>query len=114
MRKTTFRLYGKELERWTVTDENGRPRTRQIEFEYKEYLTENGELCGAGSEDFSLDRYHNEMLFKFVWTWNGERRNAGGNRWFECCGAVMYTRKDARAVKEYLKRKYNAELVELR
>lgn len=114
MRKATFRLYGKELERWTVTDENGRLRTRQIEFEYKEYRTENGELCGAGSEDFSFERYNNEMMYKFVWTWNGEKRNAGGNRWFEYQGMVRYTRKDARAVKEHFKRVYNVDVVELR
>ena len=113
MKKNTYRMYGKELETWTVYDEKGRPILRQIEFPYKEY-DKNGVLCGVGSEDFSADRYHKEMMWKFVWTWDGVKRNKGGHRWFECYGMVRYTRKDVKAVKEHFKRVYNAELVELR
>lgn len=113
MRNMTYRIYGKELNTWEHELENGRVRTYQIEVAYKEY-DKDGDLCGVGSEDFSLDRYNVEMMWKFVWTWDGVKRNKGGHRWFECQGMVRYTRKDARAVKEHFKRVYNAELVELR
>lgn len=113
MRNMTYRIYGKVLERWTITDDAGRERLRQEEIAYKEY-NESGELIGVGSADFSLERKKRELVHKFVYIWDGKRRNKGGYRWFECVGSVIYTRNDATAVKEHFKRIYNAETVELR
>ena len=86
---------------------------KDLEFEYKEY-DENGDLIGVGSADFSLERKKRELVNKFVYIWDGERRNKGGHRWFECVGTVTYTRNDARAVKEHYRRFYNAAVVDLR
>ena len=110
----TYRIYGKELERWTYTDDNGRERLRQVEIAYKEYDAETGDLIGAGSEDFSLERYKKELLNKFVYTWDGVKRNKGGCRWFECRTSVLYNRKDARNIKNHFGRLYGSALVELR
>ena len=113
MRANTYRIYGKVLEQWTVTDDAGRERLRQEEIAYKEY-DESGELIGVGSADFSIERKKRELVRKFVYVWDGKRRNKGGKRWFDYIGAVTYTRNDARAVKEHFKRIYSAALVELR
>ena len=117
MKDTKVRIYGKELERWYVTDERGRDICRQIEIEYKEYDIETGELVGAGSEDFSNQRYKDTLLLKMVWTWDGKKRNAGGHRWFEYSHTVKYIKGKGKEVKRYLKNYYKRaglEEVELR
>lgn len=108
-----IRVYGKELERWCHLDQNDKERLVQIEFEYKEY-DEDGELVGIGSEDFSADRWHKDMITFWLWTWDGERRNKGGHRWFECRGYVKCRRSDKKAYKKLAQKKYGAALVELR
>lgn len=109
----TFRIYGKKLNYWHIEDENGRPILRQIELSYKEY-NEYGELIGAGSEDFSGERYNREIVCKQIFSWNGERRNKGGNRWFEDLGFITYNRRDAKSVKEHLTKLYRSTLIQLR
>ena len=42
---------------------------------YREYDSETGELVGVGSEDFSQARWKSEIEGRFIWTWDGERRN---------------------------------------
>lgn len=110
---TTYRIYGKELERWTHEDDRGIQRMVQVEIEYKEY-DENGDLVAAGSEDFSFDRWKKNLVTRFVYTWDGERRNKGGHRWFDYIGAVTYDKKHSKEVKKHFERKYNATMVQLR
>ena len=110
---TTYRIYGKEIERWTHEDEHGRERTVQVEYEYKEY-DETGDLIGTGTEDFSYDRMKKQLVTRFVYTWDGERRNKGGHRWFDFEGSILYNKKDGKEIKKHIERKYNAKLVQLR
>ena len=114
MKQNTFRLYGDILNTWYHENERGGLTRTQIEISYKEYNI-NGDLVRDGSEDFSMQRYHKDNFqHRFVWVWNGTKRNAGGCRWFDCIGTVKYRHKDARLVKAYLKQRYNAADVELR
>ena len=109
-----IRIYGKELERWTYDDEKGRERTYQIEYAYKEYDAETMDICNAGSEDFSLDRWNSEIEKRWVYAWDGNKRNKGGYRWFENQGYIKFRKSEKKLVKEYLRKKYNAEIIELR
>lgn len=109
----TFRIYGKTLNYWHVEHENGGPLLRQIEISYKEY-DEYGELIGAGSEDFSGERYNREIVHKQVFSWDGEKRNKGGKRWFDDFGFVTINKRDSKIVKEYLSNKYKSTLLQLR
>lgn len=113
MMNTTYRIYGKVLESWEHEIAPGRVRIYQEEIAYKEY-DQAGELVGVGSEDFSMDREKRELREAWVWTWNGEKRNKGGYRWFELRGTVKYRRNDAKFIKEHFKRIYGAAVVELR
>ena len=69
------RLYGKKVSKWMHEDERGRNVCYQFEMEYKEYSVENGTLVGEGTEDFSTERYRQEIITKLVWTWDGKKRN---------------------------------------
>ena len=109
----TFRLYGKALNTWTHTNEKGYEVLTQVELAYKEYETETGEFVATGSEDFSSERY-NILKKAFVYTWDGKRRNSGGKRWFENRGYILFNSNDRKAIKEYFKKRYSAELVEIR
>ena len=107
------RIYGKELQRWTATDLSGREITTQVEYSYKEY-NEAGELVGIGSEDFSPERMRAELDNPSVYTWDGERRNKGGHRWFDYRGFYRIRKSERQAFKALMKKRYGAELVELR
>lgn len=109
----TFRIYGKKLNTWFIEDEKGRPTLRQVELQYKEY-NECGELIGAGSEDFSGERYNREIVHKQVFSWDGEKRNKGGKRWFDDFGFVAINKRNSKIVKEYLSNKYKSTLLQLR
>ena len=110
----TYRIYGKRLQEWTREDEQGRVRLVQVEIEYKEY-DEEGDLVGAGSEDFSLERLHKTLAQnKLVYTWDGQRRNKGGHRWFDFQGYITFNKKQSTLIKDHLMRRYGAELVQLR
>lgn len=108
-----IRVYGKTVNRWTSEDEKGRVYTTQYEIEYKEYDKE-WNLVGAGTEDFSPERLHKEVEAKFVYTWDGQKRNKGGYRWFEAQGHVKVRKSCIKLYKEMVKAKYNAEMVDLR
>lgn len=108
-----IRIYGKELQSWTATDENGREKTTQVEYSYTEY-NENGEKVGTGSEDFSLERLRTEILDGRVFTWDGERRNKGGYRWFTDEGFYRIRRSDRKEFTELMKNRYSATMVQYR
>lgn len=108
----TFRIYGKRLNYWHVEDEKGRPILRQVEIAYKEY-NEYGELIGVGSEDFSKERY-DQIVHKQVFSWDGEKRNKGGKRWFDDFGFVTINKRDSKIVKEYLTKLHGSTLLQLR
>ncbi|WP_373262356.1 hypothetical protein [Hungatella hathewayi] len=109
----TFRIYGKTLNTWFIEDEKGREILRQVEIAYKEY-NECGELIGAGSEDFSRERYNREIVHKQVFSWNGEKRNKGGKRWFDDLGFVTIIKSDSKIAKEYLTNLHGSTLLQLR
>lgn len=108
-----IRIYGKVLQRWTATDLNGRERTTQIEYSYEEY-NEAGEVVGIGSEDFSPEREKLELDHISLYTWDGERRNKGGYRWFDCRGFYRIRKAERQAFKALMAKRYGAQLVELR
>ncbi len=109
------RIYGETLNVWTYTDDNGREYTRQLEKAYKEYDSETNELVGVGSEDFSLDRWHKEAEERWVWTWDGVKRNKGGHRWFECVGYCTFRKSHKKGLKELMMTRHpEAALVQLR
>lgn len=110
---TRIRIYGKELNRWTVEDENGRTKTVQIEMAYTD-LDGYGFVVGSGSEDFSPERWNTAVNKKYVWSWDGKKRNKGGYRWFCFENYIKYRKEDTKAIKAYLKEKYDAAEIELR
>lgn len=112
--KMRIRIYGKILEVWTAEDARGREITTQTEIAYREYDSETGELLGSGSEDFSPARERSEIDCRWIWTWDGDRRNKGGKRWFECHGMIKYRKREKSEVKRYLENKYNSAALELR
>lgn len=120
-RPEIVRIYGRTLNVWTSEKPHplieGRTITvqTQCEREYKDYDSETGELVAVGSEDFSAARDRTDVTYKYVHTWDGTRRNAGGYRWFECCGYIKFRTRDRKALKDLLKIRYpEAELIELR
>lgn len=98
------RIYGKELNRW----EDG-----YREIAYKEYDSETCEVVGAGTEDFSLDRWKLDTDSNWVWVWKGAL-NRGGHRRFEDIGFVRYRKSNKKQVKEFFNNKYKAKLTQLR
>lgn len=108
------RIYGKVVNRWWGEDNKGRKTVIQEEIEYKEYDAETGELRATGTEDYSPERRNKEVASHWVYTWNGEKRNKGGYRWFEDHGEISYRKSGKKALMQLLKNKYNAELVQLR
>ena len=69
-----------------------------FEVPYKEYRAD-GSLKQAGSEDFTTDRYSKQLHIYSIHTWNGEKRNAGGKKWYENCGCYKVDTRDG--LKEY-------------
>ena len=108
------RIYGKVINTWNRIDEKGRVFWLQKEIAYKEYNPETGKLVAEGTEDFSPERYYNEVAIHWVYTWDGKKRNAGGYRWFDGRGCISYRKSTKKAVKAYLQTRFEAELVELR
>lgn len=104
MKDRTVRLYGKAINAWRVRDEQDRLILRQLEIEYTDYYTDTGEVAGVGSEDFSADRWNNSIVSKAWWIWDGQKRNAGGHRWFDYVGFVTYQKGKGKLVKKLLKK----------
>jgi len=83
-----------------------------FEVEYREYRPD-GTLKATGTEDFTSERWNKQAHMRFVYTWDGERRNAGGSRWFEHQTTVWTD--DPKAFKKYAQAIYrDAALVEIR
>lgn len=108
-----MRIYGKAINTWTATDERGIERTIQLELPYKD-LDKAGNVVAIGTEDFSRDRYNSQTERRFVYAWDGQRRNRGNKRWFMCCEFVEFRKSDKRDLKEYYKAKYQATEIQLR
>lgn len=111
-----IRIYTKTVRQWKHTEiRMGREVevTTQEELAYKEYDLE-GNLIGCGTEDFSMERYRNEIGLYSVYSWDGVRRNKGNKRWFDYCKSVTILRRQKKQVEEYYKNFYKAELVQLR
>jgi len=108
----TVKVYGKVLNEWFSTDDKGRKILTQTEVAYKEYR-ENGELKSIGSEDFSPVRWNKETKKRWIFTWDGQKTNKGGHRWFDDQGMIRFA-GDTRVMKNILQSKYNASLIELR
>ena len=110
-----IRIYGKTLETWKSYSERWHcEMITQEEISYIEYDSETGEIVGSGSEDFSPAREAQDIDYKWIYTWDGQKVNKGGHRWFDCRGTIKYRKSGKKGVMEYLKNKYNAELVQLR
>ena len=109
------RIYKDIVNKWDVYDEvKGRMVTTQYEVSFAEYYTD-GTFYRIGTEDFSADRYNKQVRLGWVYTWNGTRRNRGGNRWFDFQGSVQYLKGQAKDVKEFLKTRFpGAEVIDIR
>lgn len=102
-----MRIYGKAKAIGTV--DGG----AYLEIAYTEYR-EDGTVKQIGTEDFSAERW-SKMPMRFVYTWDGQRRNKGGYRWFDYDGA--YRTDDPKAFKKYITswwNKFGIETVDVR
>lgn len=114
-RPEIIRIYGKVLNEWKNYSEKWHcDIAYQREYAYKDIDATTGEIVATGSEDFSAEREAREIEYKWIYTWNGQKRNKGGYRWFDCQGTIKYRKSGKKAVKQYLKMKYNAEEAQLR
>ena len=114
----TFKVYGKKLNVWkeTVKAANGYEydKTTQVELAYKTF-DYNGKVVGEGSEDFSVARMDNSLTYYEIWTWDGEKLNRGGYRWFECQRRVRINRSDLKKLKSVAAKWYpDAALIDIR
>lgn len=114
----TFKVYGKKLNVWKQTEKLscGREydRTIQVELAYKTFDF-NGEIVGEGSEDFSIARMDSSLTYYEIWTWDGEKVNRGGYRWFECQRRVRINRSDLKKLKSVAAKWYpDAALIDIR
>lgn len=106
----TVRIYEKQLNRWTVWNEDfNREELVQAELEYREYEAETGEVVRHGTEDIQYGRGRNSKnrtRTMTVYTWDGMRVNKGGHRWWEQQKTITYRPSDRKALGIYLKRIY--------
>lgn len=110
----TVRIYGRTINTWTtkkIVIWRGQEKEREIlvqkEVEYKEYDSETGKLSATGSEDFTPERWKSEVAEHWVFTWDGEKRNKGGYRWFEDRGKYIYRKSGKKALEQLIKTKCN-------
>lgn len=104
----TLKLYGKRLNTWGTLETlpNGDKfysHIEQVEHAYTEY-DHNGEAIRKGSEDFSFRRWDDGTAYYEVWTWDGEKVNRGGNRWFELSMRVRINRADLKKLRHVAKK----------
>ena len=79
-----IRVYGKTIEEWgTDVNEFGSKVWTQREIAYTDYDSETGEILAVGSEDFSMNRWNSYTAQFWIKTWDGQRRNKGGYKWWE-------------------------------
>jgi len=112
-----MKIYGKELGRWTSEEyRNNRYFTKvvQRELAYTEYR-EDGSLKQTGSEDFTPERLKQDTEEKWIWIWDGQKRNAGGHKWWECIGCYRISKGGRKVMEKIIKAKYNdAYMVQFR
>ena len=90
----TLKVYGEIVNRWTAySEEKGREITSQVEVAYKEY-DRDGNQVGAGTEDFSRQRWVDQVSAYMLWGWDGETRNKAGQKWFRCLCYRSISRSD--------------------
>lgn len=85
---------------------------RLYEVDYLEYNM-NGEIVGAGSEDFSGERWRDGSVYRRVFAWDGKRYNKGGNKWFEELAMKRVRKSDARNLKTVLQAMIGSEYAEI-
>lgn len=85
---------------------------RLYEVDYLEYNM-NGEIVGAGSEDFSGERWRDGAVYRRVFAWDGKRYNKGGNKWFEELSMKKVRKSDARNLKTVLQAMIGSEYAEI-
>lgn len=117
------KFYGKVLNTWThmVTYTTLRGNTfeeeeapSQYEIAYRQYSMD-GRRIAEGSEDFSPERRHDALKTYTVCTWDGEKRQSGGNRWFEERMRVTINRSDRKAAMEIIRKWFpEAALIQMR
>ena len=61
-----LRIYGKCLQNWMVWDDRGKKHITQVELAYTDYDPADGSVIQTGSEDFSLERYKQELTSKYL------------------------------------------------
>ncbi|MBR3238813.1 MAG: hypothetical protein IKF99_10285 [Oscillospiraceae bacterium] len=108
-----IRIYGRTLNTWVSQDERGREIIIQKEIEYTDF-DETGSVLCKGSEDFSPERQRTEIEERWIYTWDGVKRNKGGYRWFEDRGLCKFRKNEKKAVKQFMQKRYNAEILQLR
>mgnify|MGYP001658579052 CR=1 FL=1 len=87
----------------------------QVELAYTDYDPADGSVIQTGSEDFSLERYKQELTSKYCYTWNGEDRTEEGYRHFVAHGHFLFRKADLILLHRYLKIKFPKEKrIELR
>ena len=86
-----LRIYGKCLQNWMVWDDRGKKHITQVELAYIDYDPADGSVIQTGSEDFSLERYKQELTSKYCYTWNGEAGTEEGYRHFVAHGSFSFS-----------------------
>lgn len=87
---------------------------RYFEVAYEEYR-EDGTLKQTGTEDFSVARYHDQTEQRWIYTWDGQKRNAGNHRWFECREVIRISKGDLKTLKKVMADRYpEAEIIQCR
>lgn len=112
----TVKVYGKVVntwKQWVMMGDREVEKIVQYEMTYREYDVEDGTLVGVGTEDITAER-RKAFEKKTAWTWDGQRYNKGGHRWFDMVDSIEYTKGNGKDIKEIIKKQYNAELVQLR
>ena len=116
-----IKFYGKTLQTWkhwvTKIGNNGKTyeyeEDSQYEISYKEYF--DGELVSVGSEDFSPERLIKTLKTYRIFTWDGQKYNKGGYRWWECEGTVWIPKDSKKTALEIVKSWYpKSAMIELR
>lgn len=118
----TVRIYGRTINTWTTKKMiiwRGQEKEREVliqkEVEYKEYDAETGKLRATGTEDFSPERWNSEVAAHWIHTWDGEKRNKGGYRWFEDKGKYTYRKSEKKALEQLMKTRYSdVEMIQFR
>ena len=101
-----MKIYGGHKVLW----QNEEHTDAYLEVNYKE-VRDDGTVKCTGTEDFSAKRWASTPI-RFVYIWDGERRNKGGKRWFEYVGA--YRIDDPKGLKAYIQANTGAALVDVR